>query len=458
MLSENETFRLRSRFRAVWGTSPGGFELAGDRIRAVVEVGCFVLCPFSPPIRDFDLESPPIGPFPPGEYLLEVRNTPANGSMVLHRQKIVVVPEETLVRGGRFEIRIALDPPHAGEARLARLPSADSALFYFFALPVPAQEVVLVENVRTTAGRPGQLSLAGRLPDAFALRVDSVEAFPAEHMLVVTLATRSGAHAPAFVFPFEAPPLPSGEYRVEVRTRPHDSQSSTLLFTTDLEVHLALAAWLEPWPAGGSRMYLLHLAGESSGPTPAAQPVIDGGTIRYSFHLGCDLDCGPGEPPITTWGSVTSVGPLAPGDYTLEILRPWLGGEDPRINLRQEVRVGSGEDREGDPAARLQGGAFRVSYTLDPPNQGFVPKLAFATGADAAVFYFFSPANWEATVKVLDGCSINGFYWVFAAASTDVGYTLWVEGLRPGVPTRQYRHPAGSPAPALTDTAAFPCL
>lgn len=132
VLAENETFHLRSRFRAIWGGSPAGYELDGNTIRTRILVACFFNCPFSPPIRDFDLEGPPLGPFPPGEYELEVRNAVEHGGMLLHRQKIVVVPREALVRDGRFSLAVALDPLHGGTAKLARRPSADAALFYFF--------------------------------------------------------------------------------------------------------------------------------------------------------------------------------------------------------------------------------------------------------------------------------------------------------------------------------------
>ena len=49
-------------------------------------------------------------------------------------------------------------------------------------------------------------------------------------------------------------------------------------------------------------------------------------------------------------------------------------------------------------------------------------------------FWFFEPANIELVVKVLDGCSINGHYWVFAVGLTDVAVTMTVRDLRAGSP------------------------
>jgi hypothetical protein len=57
-------------------------------------------------------------------------------------------------------------------------------------------------------------------------------------------------------------------------------------------------------------------------------------------------------------------------------------------------------------------------------------------------------------VKVLDGCASNGHYWVFAAATTNVEYTLRVTDVLTG-DVREYLNPLGNSSPAVTDTAAF---
>lgn len=73
---------------------------------------------------------------------------------------------------------------------------------------------------------------------------------------------------------------------------------------------------------------------------------------------------------------------------------------------------------------------------------------------DSGLFWFFNLENWELMVKVLDGCGINGYYWVYGAASTDVQYSLRVTDTQ----TRDlkvYRNEPGSPAVAITDFNAF---
>ncbi|MCP3957063.1 MAG: hypothetical protein GY719_04360 [bacterium] len=74
--------------------------------------------------------------------------------------------------------------------------------------------------------------------------------------------------------------------------------------------------------------------------------------------------------------------------------------------------------------------------------------------SDSGLFWFFTPGNWELLVKVLDGCSINDRFWVFAAATTDVEYTLRVTDIETGR-VQEYFNPLGRSAAAITDTEAF---
>ena len=77
-----------------------------------------------------------------------------------------------------------------------------------------------------------------------------------------------------------------------------------------------------------------------------------------------------------------------------------------------------------------------------------------ATVDDSGLFYFFDEDNWEMLLKVLNGCGINNHYWVFAAATTNVEYTLTVTDTATGE-KRQYVNPLGVSAAAITDTEAF---
>ncbi|MEM7585653.1 MAG: penicillin acylase family protein [Acidobacteriota bacterium] len=94
-----------------------------------------------------------------------------------------------------------------------------------------------------------------------------------------------------------------------------------------------------------------------------------------------------------------------------------------------------------------------VQWTVDSTSSG----TGFTVGGasdNSGNFAFFDPDNWEMLVKVLDGCAINGHYWVFVSAATDVSWELTIEDTESGE-TYTSSFPGGDPSPAITDTTAF---
>jgi poly(3-hydroxybutyrate) depolymerase len=103
----------------------------------------------------------------------------------------------------------------------------------------------------------------------------------------------------------------------------------------------------------------------------------------------------------------------------------------------------------------LQGQRFRVEVSWqDGGGHAGAATATPAVSASSGVFWFFSPENWEILVKVLDGCALNHRIWVFAAATTDVRYTLTVTDTATGQ-MKSYDNPAGQLARVVTDTDAF---
>jgi predicted esterase len=104
----------------------------------------------------------------------------------------------------------------------------------------------------------------------------------------------------------------------------------------------------------------------------------------------------------------------------------------------------------------LQGGRFQVALTWrdGTGRTGVGSAVTGVTSADSAVLWFFDPSNYEMLVKVLDGCAVNQRIWVFAAATTNVEYTLTVTDTVTGK-VKTYQNPAGQAAAAITDTNAF---
>ena len=74
--------------------------------------------------------------------------------------------------------------------------------------------------------------------------------------------------------------------------------------------------------------------------------------------------------------------------------------------------------------------------------------------SDTGLFTFFDPDNVEVVVKVLNGCSINNRYWVFAAGLTDVRATLRVRDTNTGQ-VKTYQNPQGVPFQPIQDSDAF---
>ncbi len=101
----------------------------------------------------------------------------------------------------------------------------------------------------------------------------------------------------------------------------------------------------------------------------------------------------------------------------------------------------------------LNGGRFKVEATWRTPDGRTGAGQAVGLSADTGTFWFFAPANVEAVVKVLDGRSLNGHFWVFYGALSNVEYTLTVTDTQSGL-VRHYFNPVGEFA-SVGDTQAF---
>ncbi len=68
----------------------------------------------------------------------------------------------------------------------------------------------------------------------------------------------------------------------------------------------------------------------------------------------------------------------------------------------------------------LNGGRFEVKadWTTFQGQSG--TGQAVALTPDTGYFWFFGAANVEMVIKVLDGCGVNGSFWVYAGGLTDV--------------------------------------
>jgi ELWxxDGT repeat protein len=104
----------------------------------------------------------------------------------------------------------------------------------------------------------------------------------------------------------------------------------------------------------------------------------------------------------------------------------------------------------------LRGGRFAVRVRWRDPrsgDQGAAGALPLPGSDRTGLFWFFSPDNVELVFKTLDGGPVNGFYWNFYGALSDVEYTIEVTDTATGRRT-EYFNPGGEIC-GRGDTTAF---
>jgi len=100
------------------------------------------------------------------------------------------------------------------------------------------------------------------------------------------------------------------------------------------------------------------------------------------------------------------------------------------------------------------GGRFRVEAHWQTGSGTAGDGQTFPLSGNSGTFWFFDSNNLELLVKVLDGCSLNGRYWVFAGGLTDVQVELNVTDTLTGA-VQTYTRPRGTAFLPIQDTGAF---
>jgi hypothetical protein len=100
------------------------------------------------------------------------------------------------------------------------------------------------------------------------------------------------------------------------------------------------------------------------------------------------------------------------------------------------------------------GGRFRVEIQFTDPRNGQASSgTPVPITGDTGAFWFFDPSNLELVIKVLDGRAVNGHFWVFYGALSDVAYTITVTDTVTGS-SRTYHNTQGHLA-SRSDVTAF---
>lgn len=115
------------------------------------------------------------------------------------------------------------------------------------------------------------------------------------------------------------------------------------------------------------------------------------------------------------------------------------------------------DDPDPETDLILHGGRFTASIEVDPGDSRLRPARPVNVdlpGESSGLFYFFSADNAEVLFKVLNGCGVNGHWWVYTAAATDLYFELTVVDHERSTSKRYVS--VGLPPP-IADATAFPC-
>lgn len=183
-------------------------------------------------------------------------------------------------------------------------------------------------------------------------------------------------------------------------------------------------------------------------------PYPEGDAIEFFFNDECPIlpCCGPEVIRVEV-----EVGPLAPGTYELRVF-----DNDPSAPpelARSTVKVyDASRCVPGEETLCLNEERFQASgtWTNYEGGSGTAKAAPLEDRDDSGLFWFFRPENVELTLKVLDGCPVNGHWWVFLSSGSTVEFGLSVTDTSTGAEWT-YQNALGETAPLIADIEAFPC-
>ena len=141
-----------------------------------------------------------------------------------------------------------------------------------------------------------------------------------------------------------------------------------------------------------------------------------------------------------------------PGSELIAIMEGTLSGDQDIDLLDTDCRVIQREPcANSSTQTCLLGRRFKVEVDA-MTSSGPVPGMVLDSSKRESLFYFFSPGSSDLLVQLLNRCSTNDHFWVFASSSTSVPFELTVTDTFNGE-SRAYSNP-GRFEPIL-DTAAF---
>jgi hypothetical protein len=202
-----------------------------------------------------------------------------------------------------------------------------------------------------------------------------------------------------------------------------------------------------------------NLAAVATSPTTAALSWQDNAAQSAAFHVDLSQDGGPfvevqAVKPQATTAVVAGLSPATA--YTFRVHAANAGGSSSTATAvtvttpaLAAVPCASGANGQ----CLLAGRFFVEALYQDAVGEAGLAHVVPIT-SDTAYLWFFSAANAEVVIKLLDGCKLGNHYWVFAGGLTNLHVILRVTDTRTGA-VRTYEVPYGPAFAPLQDTAAF---
>ncbi|HYH46022.1 MAG TPA: hypothetical protein VEG34_10065 [Thermoanaerobaculia bacterium] len=269
-------------------------------------------------------------------------------------------------------------------------------------------------------------------------RTHEVEVVPRGAGLLARVTAVEGCACPAgpsvpFQFSAELGPFPAGVHRVELLVASREEGSSlpcappVVRATADFAVGTSgsvTAVSTEPAaprPGQSTALVIESICGFLVWGAPEISGPPNERVIRVAPVPPAAALAGL-APRLTPCGAdahqVIPLGRLAAGIHRVVLLRG-----DGMTDLEHRIVVAP----EAGPPLLLHDGRFRVRGTWRDAQGGFGSAQPGTLTGATGYHWFFDPANVETLVKVLDGCALNGRFWVFLAGLTDVETHLTVE-------------------------------
>jgi hypothetical protein len=108
----------------------------------------------------------------------------------------------------------------------------------------------------------------------------------------------------------------------------------------------------------------------------------------------------------------------------------------------------------GPTALCLNDGRFQVTANYDAGGGNSGSAHAVQLTPDTGYLWFFNSSNAEVVIKVLNGCALDGHYWVFAGGLTNVNVVMTVTDTDTHS-SKTYTNPPGTKFQPIQDTSAF---